>query len=71
MAEKQSPLIVAVFDDIAQAKHAYNDLRSAGFGEDYLGMADPSQDGGSIGKHLVHGGVPEQDSQFYEAGRDV
>ncbi len=38
MAEETTALVVAVFDSIQQATQAYNELRAAGFGDDYLGL---------------------------------
>jgi hypothetical protein len=41
MAKQQSPILVGVFENFAQAQQACNELRSARFGDDYIGLADP------------------------------
>ncbi len=66
MAEEKSSVIVAVFQDTAQAKQAYNALRSSGFGDDYLGLADPSFENSKLGKELAQAGVPDSESGFYQ-----
>jgi hypothetical protein len=66
MAEKDSSILVAVFTEMQQAQYAYDDLRRAGYGDDYLGIADPGPENNGVGKELVDAGVPEADSQFYE-----
>ncbi|HEY6541976.1 MAG TPA: hypothetical protein VIZ18_13620 [Ktedonobacteraceae bacterium] len=66
MAEEKSSVIVAVFQDMTQAKQAYNTLRSSGFGDDYLGLADPNFENSKLGKELAQAGVPDSDSQFYQ-----
>lgn len=66
MAEKTSSMIVAVFGDMAQAKRAYDSLRSVGYGDDYLGLADPQVENKDMGKHLAEAGVSEVDSRFYQ-----
>ena len=66
MAEEKSSVIVAVFQDIVQAKQAYERLRSSGFGDDYLGLANPAYENKKLGKELAQAGVPDADSQFYQ-----
>lgn len=71
MAEEKSSVIVAVFQDMAQAQQAYNTLRSSGFGDDYLGLADPGFENRKLGKELAQAGVPDSDSQFYQRQFDA
>jgi hypothetical protein len=71
MAEQQSSILVGVFQDLAKAQQAYNDLRSAGFGDDHLGFANPTGDGKGTGKDLAEAGVPKEDSQYYEREFDI
>ena len=71
MAEEKSSVIVAVFQDMAQAKEAYNTLRSSGFGDNYLGLADPRFENKNMGKELAQAGVPDSDSQFYQRQFDA
>jgi len=66
MTEKESSSIVAVFKDMAQAKKAYDDLRSAGYGDDHLGLADTKVENKKMAKQLTEAGVAEDDSQFYQ-----
>lgn len=66
MAEEKSSVMIGVFQDMAQAKEAYNALRSAGFGDDYLGLADPQYENKKLGKDLAQAGVPDSDSKFYQ-----
>ena len=66
MAEEKSSVIVAVFQDMAQARQAYDTLRSSGFGDDYLGLADPHYENKNLGKELAQAGVPDSDSQYYQ-----
>jgi len=66
MAEEKSSVIVAVFQDMAQARQAYDTLRSSGYGDDYLGLADPHYANKRLGKELAQAGVPDSDSQFYQ-----
>lgn len=75
MAEETTPLIVAVFDTMQQATRAYNELRAAGFGDDYLGLADPQRSKTGLGDTLKNAGVPENENEFYkrefEAGHPI
>lgn len=66
MAEQKSPLIVAVFEHPAQARRAFQELNDAGFGKDYLGIADPDASRSGIQDHLKNTGVPETDARFYQ-----
>ena len=66
MAEEKSSVIVAVFQDMAQAKQAYDSLRSSGFGDDYLGLADPNYENKKLGKELAEAGVPDSETQYYQ-----
>lgn len=66
MAEEKSSVIVAVFQDMAQARQAYDSLRSSGFGDDYLGLADPQYENKKLGKELAEAGVPNSESQYYQ-----
>ena len=66
MAEQQSSILVGVFQNLADAKHAYDELNRAGYGDDYLGLADPLAGESGLAKNLAQSGVPETDSQFYE-----
>lgn len=65
MANETSPLMVAVFQNMRQATQAYNALREAGFGDDYLGLADPQEAGTGLGETLKNAGVPEDENEFY------
>lgn len=71
MPEEKSSVMVGVFQDMAQAQEAYNALRSAGFGDDYLGLANPQFENKSLGKELAQAGVPDSDSQFYQRQFDA
>lgn len=64
MAEEKSSVIVAVFQDMAQARQAYDTLRSSGFGDDYLGLADPQYENKKMAKELAQAGVPDSDSRY-------
>ena len=66
VAEEKTPVIVATFQDIAQAKQAYARLRSAGFSDNYLGLADPEYKNDKLGKELAQVGVPDSESEFYQ-----
>lgn len=66
MAQKQSSLLVGVFQDLIQARKAYDDLRNAGFGQDYVGLAEHGQGQVDLRKELMQAGVPEGDASFYE-----
>ncbi len=71
MAEEKSSVIVAVFQNMAQAKQAYDSLRSSGFSDNYLGLADPNFENKKLGKELAQAGVPDSDSQFYQSEFDA
>lgn len=71
MPEEKSSVIVAVFENMAQAEEAYNMLRSSGFGDDYLGLANPQFENKNMGKELAQSGVPDADSQFYQRQFDA
>ncbi len=66
MAEQQSSLLVAVFHTMADAKQAYDELNRSGYGDDYLGLADPLAGNDGLAKELKQAGVPSNDSRFYE-----
>src|SRR3989440_11371437 len=66
MAGQQSSILVGVFQNLAQAKQAYDELSRTGYGDDYLGLADPLAGSNGLAKSLAQSGVPEADSQFYE-----
>lgn len=66
MAEEKSSIMVGVFQDMAQAKEAYDTLRGTGFGDDYLGLANPRFENKNMGKELAQAGVPDSDSRFYQ-----
>ena len=65
MADQQSSILVGVFQNLADAKLAYDELSRNGYGEDYLGLADPLAGDSGIAKNLAEAGAPEADSQFY------
>ena len=65
MADQQSSILVGVFQNLADAKQAYDELSRNGYGEDYLGLADPLAGDSGLAKNLAEAGVPEADSQFY------
>src|SRR5579859_4136422 len=71
MAEEKSSVMIGVFQDMAQAQEAYNALRSAGFGDDYLGLANPQFENKNLGKELAQAGVPDSDSKFYQRQFDA
>ena len=71
MAEQSAPLIVAVFQNMQQATQAYNALRTAGFGDDYLGMADPQRSGTGLGETLKNAGVSASENEFYKREFDA
>lgn len=65
MADQQSSILVGVFQNLADAKQAYDELSRNGYGDDYIGLADPLAGDGSLAKDLAQAGVPETDSRFY------
>lgn len=66
MTDQQSSLLVGVFENMADAKQAYDELSRAGYGDDYLGLADPLAGNDGLEKELKQAGVPAVDSRFYE-----
>ena len=66
MAEKRSHLLVGVFEDRAQAQKAYDELRRAGFGQDYVGLAEHGKGEANLRKQLMEADVPEEDANFYQ-----
>ncbi len=66
MTDQQSSLLVGVFQHMADAKQAYDELSRVGYGDDYLGLADPLAGDNGLAKELTRAGVPEADSRFYE-----
>ena len=65
MADQQSSILVGVFQNLADAKQAYDELNRSGYGDDYIGLADPLAGDSGLAKNLAQSGVPEADSQFY------
>ena len=66
MTQQQSSMLVGVFQDPAQAQKAYDDLRNAGFGQDYVGMAAHGKGEVELRKELVDAGVPREDADYYQ-----
>jgi hypothetical protein len=66
MADGTTPLMAAVFQNMEQAKQAYDALRDTGFGDDYLGLADPQLSIAGIGDTLKNTGVPAEENEFYK-----
>ena len=66
MADQQSSILVGVFQNLSDAKQAFDELSRSGYGEDYIGLADPLTSDNGLAKNLAQAGVPEADSQFYE-----
>ncbi len=66
MADQQSSILVGVFQNMVDAKQAYDELSRTGYGDDYLGLADPLAGSNGLAKELTQAGVPEADSRFYE-----
>ena len=66
MTDQQSSLLVGVFQNMADAKQAYDELSRAGYGDDYLGFADPLAGNDGLAQELKQAGVPADDSRFYE-----
>ncbi len=66
MADQQTSILVGVFQHLADAKQAYDELSRSGYGDDYIGLADPLAGSSGLAKNLAEAGVPEADSQFYE-----
>lgn len=66
MADQQSSILVGVFQHMADAKQAYDDLRRSGYGDDYIGLAYPLAGSEGLANNLAQSGVPETASQFYE-----
>nr|BBH94960.1 hypothetical protein KTA_31590 [Thermogemmatispora argillosa] len=64
----ESSVIVGVFEDPGQARRAYETLREAGFGADYLGLANPQE----MRRprldlnYLTEAGIPDEEARFYE-----
>ncbi len=75
MSERQTPVLMAVFENMAQAQQVWQQFRQAGFGQDYLGIAEPGKDQAGLAKNLTEIGVPEEEARYYEreydAGRPV
>ncbi|WP_052888037.1 hypothetical protein [Thermogemmatispora carboxidivorans] len=71
----ESAVVVGVFEDIDQARHAYESLRAEGFGADYVGLANPQE----MRRpqldlnYLTEAGIPGEEARFYaqefQAGR--
>ena len=51
---------------MADAKQAYDELSRSGYGDDYIGLADPLAGDDGLAKNLAQSGVPEAESKFYE-----
>src|SRR5947209_2928139 len=66
MVDQQSSILVGVFQQLTDAKKAYDELTRSGYGDDYVGLADPLAGSSSLANNLAQAGVPETDSQFYE-----
>jgi hypothetical protein len=66
MADKTTPILVAVFPNRQQAVQAYNQLRAEGYGDDYLGLADPTRSKTGIDNELQDAGVPAEENEFYK-----
>lgn len=77
MSISGSPIVVGIFKEEVQAKHAIDVLRSLGFGDDQISAA--IWKGGwktyRVLDHLVDMGIPEQEVSYYraefEAGRSI
>ncbi len=67
MTTYQSPLVIGVFQSESDAKHAIDDLRSAGFAKDQIGFA--MREGGATTTNLLNDllnlGVPQDRADFY------
>ena len=67
MTTYQNPLVIGVFQSESDAKHAIEDLRSAGFAKDQIGFA--MREGGAITTNLLNDlmnlGVPQDRANFY------
>ena len=66
MANEQSNVIVGVFENHARAEEAYNALRQQGFGQDYLGLADPRPADSNSLDQLEQAGIPKNEADFYQ-----
>ena len=75
MAKNETPIIVGVFQDRRQAEQAYNELYNVGFGQDYLGFAQPSDGSKGLLNQFEKVGMPQDDARFYaheyDAGRSL
>jgi len=75
MAKDKTPIIVGVFQDGKRAEQAYNELYNIGFGQDYLGLAQPGDGSKRLLNQFEDGGMPEEDARFYageyDAGRTL
>ncbi|HEY4386196.1 MAG TPA: hypothetical protein VGN34_17195 [Ktedonobacteraceae bacterium] len=64
---QQSPLVVGVFEQAAEARRALDELRTLGFGHDDLGLA--LREGGAPITNLVQDlmllGLPQEQAEFY------
>jgi hypothetical protein len=66
MANQQNPVLVGVFQNRTQAQQAFDELRQAGFGFDYLGFSEPDKKHTGLSKSLISIGMPEEEARFYE-----
>jgi hypothetical protein len=74
---EQEPLIIGVFDQVAEARQALDELRRTGFSHDDLGLA--LREGGAPTNNLVQDlmqlGLPREQAEFYyhemQAGKAI
>ena len=67
MAMKMRAVAIGVFENVPQAKQAVEELRSAGFGDDRIGVAARDQDV----KEEVEKGLPDRKETYAEEGTAV
>lgn len=70
MATQQNPVLIGAFQNLAQARQAFDELRQTGFGFDYLGFSEPDKKHTGFSKSLIDLGMPEEEARFYEREYD-
>ncbi|MBX5458936.1 MAG: hypothetical protein IRZ31_18740 [Thermogemmatispora sp.] len=63
----ESSVVVGVFENVDQARQAYDRLRAEGFGADYVSLANPQEmRRPQLGmKYLTEAGIPDEEARFY------
>ncbi|MBE3566815.1 MAG: hypothetical protein IMW90_13910 [Thermogemmatispora sp.] len=63
----ESSVVVGVFEDVDQARQAYDSLRAQGFGADYVSLANPQEmHRPQLDlRYLIEAGIPDEEARFY------